>query len=378
MSLNCEQNNFLSFNHPRYLKDFLFLSAFFSHLPLFSHASVKRWLADSLVSALEMVYNEGLVSLGRNHAMTPELQLQIDEQEPLFGKLIVKPAGATYTRDELNGVPVEITEPADGVTNTDLVLLYLHGGGYSNGLAAWARRGTARLAQGLGCRIVTPDYRLAPRFPFPAAHEDVLAVYQHLIGPGGYQPNYVAVAGDSAGGALTVSLCADARDMGIPIPGCGMLNSVWSDLAMNTPSLDDPIKNGFDIRREVVEGLCKVLLSSGDVDPMDPRHSPVYRDLTGLPPLLIQAAGRDVCHDDSTRLAASARAVGVAVKFTEYHDAEHIWILNGPWRMHYPENFPQESVRFEDDGAEAPEAVLAINEMVAFVIAHCGGDANKR
>ena len=99
---------------------------------------------------------------------------------------------------------------------------------------------------------------------------------------------------------------------------------------------------------------------------------------TGLPPLLIQAAGRDVCHDDSTRLAASARAVGVSVKFTEYHDAEHIWILNGPWRMHYPANFPEESVRFEDDGIEAPEAVLAINEMVAFVKAHCGVEANNR
>ena len=109
--------------------------------------------------------------------MKRELQNQIDEQEPLFGKLIVEPPEATYTREELYDVPVEITEPVGGVTNADLVLLYLHGGGYSNGLAAWARRGTARLAQGLGCRIVTPDYRLAPRFPFPAAHEDVLAVY---------------------------------------------------------------------------------------------------------------------------------------------------------------------------------------------------------
>ena len=305
--------------------------------------------------------------------MTPELQQQIDEQEPLFGQLITEPEGVTFARDELSEVPVEITEPADGVSNGDLVLLYLHGGGYSNGLAAWARRGTARLALGLGCRIVTPDYRLAPRFPFPAAHEDVLAVYQHLIGPGGYQPDRVAVAGDSAGGALTVSLCADARDMGIPVPACGMLNSVWADIAMNTPSLDDPIRNGFDIRREVVEMLCHTLLEGTNVDPMDPRHSPVYRDLTGLPPLLIQAAGRDVCHDDSIRLAASARAAGVRVTISEYPDAEHIWILNGPFRMHYPDDFPQESVRFVDCGAEAPEAITAIDEMVAFVNSCCSG-----
>jgi acetyl esterase/lipase len=249
-------------------------------------------------------------------------------------------------------------------------VLYLHGGGYSAGLAAWARRGTARLALGLGARVVAPDYRLAPRFPFPAAHEDVLAVYQHLIGPGGYAPNRVAVAGDSAGGALTVSLCADARDLGIPLPACGMLNSVWADIAMNTPSLDDPIRNGFDIRREVVVQLCDTLLSTGGIDPMDGRHSPVYRDLAGLPPLLIQAAGRDICHDDSVRLAASARASGVSVTITEYPDAEHIWILNGPWRMHYPDSFPAEPVRFADSGAEAPEAVPAVDEMIAFVGMH--------
>ncbi|MFT7652206.1 MAG: monoterpene epsilon-lactone hydrolase [Limisphaerales bacterium] len=303
--------------------------------------------------------------------MTPELELQIAEQQPLFGALIVAPEGVVFTREEMDGVPVEVTEPAGGVSDVGLVLIYLHGGGYSNGLAAWARRGTARLALGLGCRIVTPDYRLAPRFPFPAAHEDVLAVYRHLIGAGGYDANRVAVAGDSAGGALTVSLCADARDLDLPLPACGMLNSVWADIAMNTPSLDDPVRNGFDIRREVVVALCETLLAPGNVNPMDPRHSPVYRDLAGLPPLLIQAAGRDVCHDDSIRLAASARAAGVSVTITEYPDAEHIWILNGPWRMHYPADFPQGAVHFVDRGVEAPEAITAIEEMVSFVKACC-------
>ena len=110
---------------------------------------------------------------------------------------------------------------------------------------------------------------------------------------------------------------------------------------MNTPSLDDPVRNGFDIRREMVVQLSETLLSTGGIDPMDGRHSPVYRDLTGLPPLLVQAAGRDICHDDSVRLAASARAAGVAVTITEYPDAEHIWILNGPWRIEYPQGYPQ-------------------------------------
>jgi monoterpene epsilon-lactone hydrolase len=302
--------------------------------------------------------------------VSPELAEQIATQERFFAPLIVEPDGVTFERDELAGVPVEWTAPAGGATDRSRVVLYLHGGGYSSGLAAWTRRGTARLAMGLGVRVVAPDYRLAPRFPFPAAHEDVLAVYRHLVGEAGYEPGRVAVAGDSAGGALTVSLMADARDAGLPVPACGMLNSLWADIALNTPSLDDPDRNRFDIRREMVEVLSATLLSTGGVDPYDPRHSPVYRDLRGLPPLLIQAAGRDVCHDDSVRLAANARAAGVEVTITEYPDAEHIWILNGPWRIRYGERFPEDGIEWHDCGTEAPEAVTAIEEMCAFVRRH--------
>ena len=304
--------------------------------------------------------------------MTPELAEQIATQERFFAPLIVEPDGVTFARDELAGVPVEWTTPEGGAADPPLVVLYLHGGGYSSGLAAWARRGTARLATSTGARVVAPDYRLAPRFAFPAAHEDVLTVYRHLIGPGGYAPGRVAVAGDSAGGALTVSLLADARDLGLPLPACGMLNSLWADIALNTPSLDDPVRNGYDIRRELVEVLSATLRSTGGVDPYDPRHSPVYRDLRGLPPLLVQAAGRDVCHDDSVRLAASARAAGVDVTITEYADAEHIWILNGPWRLRYGARYPEDGVEWYDCGHEPPEAVTAVEEMAAFVHRHVG------
>jgi len=306
--------------------------------------------------------------------MHADLAQQIERQTAAFAHLITVPDGMRLLRDELAGVPVEWTEPAAGVTDARRVVIYNHGGGYSNGVAAWARRATARLALALGCRVVATDYRLAPRFPFPAAHEDVLAVYRHLIRPGGYAPANVAVVGDSAGGALSVSLCADARDLGIPVPGCVMTNSLWADIAMNTPSLDDPVRNGFDIRRGMVEMLAATLLSTGGIDPMDGRHSPVYRDLRGLPPLLVQAAGHDICHDDSIRLAASARAAGVTVQITEYPNAEHIWILNGPWRIAYPDDYPANpAIRWVDSGAEAPEAITAIDEMVAFIRRHTPG-----
>ncbi|MFU8814466.1 MAG: alpha/beta hydrolase [Pseudomonadales bacterium] len=303
--------------------------------------------------------------------MRPELAAQIARQETFFAPLITTPAGVVFETEELGTgepgrVPVEWTTPEAGVAAPDLVVLYFHGGGYSNGLAKWARRATARLALNLGCRVAAPDYRLAPQFPFPAAHEDALAVYRDLIGPRGYSPQRVVVAGDSAGGALAVSLMADARDAGMPLPACGMLNSLWADIALNTPSLDDPVRNRYDIRRSMVEGLSATLLSTGGVDPYDPRHSPVYRDLRGLPPLLIQAAGRDVCHDDSVRLAANARAAGVTVKITEYADVEHIWILNGTHRIRYPDD----QVVWVDVGEEPPEAVTAVEEMCGFVREH--------
>lgn len=306
----------------------------------------------------------------RSRAVTPELAEQIAAQEQFFAPLIVEPAGVTITAGECGGVPVEWTEPAGGPTDPTRVVVYFHGGGYSSGLAKWARRGAARLALGTGGRVVAPDYRLTPRFPFPAAHEDALAVYEHLIGPGGYAPSRVAVAGDSAGGSIAVSLCADARDSGIPMPACAMANSLWADIALNTPSLDDPVRNRHDIRRELVEVLSETFLSPGGIDPYDGRHSPVYRDLRGLPPILLQAAGRDVCHDDSVRLAASARAAGLIVKLTEYPDTEHIWILNGPWRLRYAADYPAGGVEWFDCGAEAPEAVTAIDEMCAFAAAH--------
>jgi acetyl esterase/lipase len=116
----------------------------------------------------------------------------------------------------------------------------------------------------------------------------------------------------------------------------------------------------------MVEGLSATLLSTGGVDPRDPRHSPVYRDLRGLSPLLLQAAGRDVCHDDSVRLAANARADGVEVRLTEYADVEHIWILNGTHRIQYPNG----QMRWVDTGVEPPEAQTAVDEMCDWVRQH--------
>ena len=299
-----------------------------------------------------------------------ELAEQLAEQEVFFAPLIYEPDGRHVHRGRAGRRARRVDGAGGGATDEGLVVLYHHGGGYSSGLAKWARRGTARLATALGARSSRPTtaWRRATRSRPPTRTSS--PCYRHLIGVGGFDPARIAAAGDSAGGAISVTLAADARDLGMPMPACLITNSLWADIGLNTPSLDDPVRNGYDIRREMVELLSATLLSTGGIDGRDPRHSPVYRDLSGLPPLLIQAAGHDVCHDDSVRLAASARAAGVDVTITEYPDVEHIWILNGPWRIEYGEHYPDDGIRWVDSGDEPIESVTAIEEIAAFIRAH--------
>jgi epsilon-lactone hydrolase len=237
--------------------------------------------------------------------------------------------GLNYAPAEIAGVPAEWTVPDGVATDPEAAVMYIHGGGYVAGTPEACRLATSRIALGLGVRVIAPDYRLAPEHPFPAAHEDVLAVYRELITAQGVRPEKFAVAGDSAGGSMAVSLIADAREAGLPMPACGMLNSPFSDAALNSPSLDDPDRNQHSIPRGLVDALTAAFLSTGGVHPKDPRHSPIYRDLCGLTPLLIQVAGHDICHDDGIRLAAKAREAGVNVTLTEYPNSEHIFIVWG-------------------------------------------------
>jgi acetyl esterase/lipase len=237
--------------------------------------------------------------------------------------------GLNYASAEIAGVPAEWTVPAGVPTDPEAAVMFIHGGGYVAGAPDVCRLATSRIALGLGVRVIAPDYRLAPEHPFPAAHEDVLAVYRELITAQGVRPEKFAVAGESAGASMAVSLIADAREAGLPVPACGMLNSPFADVALNSPSLDDPVRNQHSIPRGLVDALTAAFLSTGGVHPEDPRHSPVYRDLCGLTPLLIQVAGYDICHDDGVRLAAHARAAGVDVTLTEYPTSEHIFIVWG-------------------------------------------------
>ena len=177
---------------------------------------------------------------------------------------------------------------------------------------------------------LTVDYRLAPEHPHPAAVTDALAAFQWLL-EHGIRPDDVVVAGDSAGGGIAVALLLKAKTEGVALPAAAVLLSPWVDLAMTAESLTTRVD--VDVRQDPVStGWCARQFLAG-ADARDPYASPLYGDLTGLPPLYIQAGDWDVLVDDSLRLAACARAAGVDVRldqFPEMLHAHQMWAGNMP------------------------------------------------
>jgi len=205
---------------------------------------------------------------------------------------------------------------------TDRVVLYLHGGGYVLGSISTHREVISRLSRAAGARALAIGYRLAPEHPFPAAVEDSTAAYRWVL-ESGVHPSRIVIAGESAGGGLTVATLVALRDAGDPLPAAGVCLSPWVDMecigeSMTTKAEVDPV-----VEREDVLKLAKAYL--GETEPRTPLAAPLYADLRGLPPLLIQVGTAEVLLDDSTRLAGRAKSAGVEVLFEPWDDMIHMW-----------------------------------------------------
>src|SRR2546427_6051007 len=211
----------------------------------------------------------------------------------------------------------------EGLSPGHSVFLYLHGGGYF-GCSAETHRAVTLFFPLQGFRVFAPDYRLAPENRFPAAVEDAVAFYRALL-TAGYPPRNIVVAGESAGGGLSLSLMLALRDAGVSLPAAAALFSPWTDLA----ATGDSIRSNTD-RCAMFEGAGVAYSARyylGDTDPRNPLASPLYADLTGLPPLLIHVGADEVLRDDSTRLAERARATGVSVELKIWPVVPHAWQL---------------------------------------------------
>ena len=232
----------------------------------------------------------------------------------------VPPTGTVVEPVEANGVPAEWVTAA-GVSD-GRVLLYLHGGAYQIGSPAGLRRLVALLSGVAQARALSLDYRLAPEHPFPAAVDDAVAAYRWLLAEG-TDPATIAVAGDSAGGGLALGTLVALRDAGEPMPAAAVLLSPWTDLALTGESLRTRAAVDMMLKPGSVHQTAAVYLAGED--PRHPYASPLYADLRGLPPLLIQVGDAEVVLDDSTRAAARAREAGVEVTLEVWDEMPHVF-----------------------------------------------------
>ena len=204
----------------------------------------------------------------------------------------------------------------------DRVILYLHGGGYVMGSIATHRATIARIARAAKARALALDYRLAPEHPFPAAVDDSVAAYKWLLAQG-YKPNKIVIAGDSAGGGLTLAALLAIRDAKLPNAAAGVAISPWADLegtgeSMKTRAASDPMVGSGNLG-----GMAKHYI--GNSDPKHPLASPIHADYEQIPPLLIQVGDAETLLDDSTRVAKKAKDAGVNVELEVWDEMVHVW-----------------------------------------------------
>ena len=266
-------------------------------------------------------------------------------------KRVPMPRNVDVQPSAIGDLPAEWLRPI-GV-NDDRAVLYLHGGGYTMGSCNTHRALGARLAIASQTPVLMIDYRLAPEHPFPAALEDALAVYWLLSDPG-MPSRSIALAGDSAGGGLAIATAIALCDQGDRLPTVIACMSPWADLAMKGESMVTRAKSDPLISCE--SSLLHAGLYVAQHDPSSPLISPVYADLHGLPPLLIQVGDYEVLLSDSVRLAERTRQAGVDTTL-------EVW--DGMWHV------------FQAYAPFLPEAQLAIDRAGAFINQHLARTLNN-
>ncbi|MFJ4633455.1 alpha/beta hydrolase [Streptomyces sp. NPDC088847] len=233
------------------------------------------------------------------------------------------PPGVTSRTITLGGRPAIRVEPAGARRNG--TLLYLHGGGYIAGSAETGQYLAASLARRAGVVAVSLDYRLAPEHPYPAAVEDAVAAYRDLLATG-TRPRDVVVAGDSAGGGLTIALLLASRALGLELPSAAVVFSPFVDLALTGES----VRSRSDLDTVLTPELLKIFAAAylNDIDPRTPLASPLYADLSGLPPILVQGGTHEILLSDATRLAQRAVEAEVDVTMDIAPGMTHVFQSN--------------------------------------------------
>jgi epsilon-lactone hydrolase len=231
------------------------------------------------------------------------------------------PRGTTVVKQAMGGVPAEVVSARAADSQTTVI--HFHGGGYCVGSANTPRSWAAHLSAATGCRVVLPEYRLAPEHPHPAALEDARAVLKALSGE--LTPGSVVISGDSAGGGLALALVLSLRDEGRKVPAGCILLSAWLDLGRDRRAVPDLVRQDLILSPAWLDACARAYAAPSAW--ADPSVSPLHATHSGLPPLLIQAGTSELLAPDAELLAASASAAGVDVTYTRWPRMWHDFVL---------------------------------------------------
>jgi epsilon-lactone hydrolase len=252
----------------------------------------------------------------------------VDEQRRLLREAIEAqplPADVTVTAAALGGVPTaEIT--VDGIEPRHVVL-YFHGGVYVMSDAFLAAGLASQVGRRTDAKVISVDYRLAPENPYPAAVDDALAAYEALL-HNGIAPSDIVFAGESAGGGLAIATLVNARDHGLALPAAAFVMSPYVDLTLAGTSMETRREVDPLLRRELLEP--RVADYTAGQDAALALISPIFADLSGLPPLIIQAGTHEVLLDDAVRLAGQAAAADVEVTLDITPGVPHVFQAYSP------------------------------------------------
>lgn len=223
-------------------------------------------------------------------------------------------------RLSVEGIPAEwVTAPN---AKEERVFLYLHGGAYIMGSCNTHRFLASKLSRSTASRVLVPEYRLAPENPYPAAVEDALAAYRWLVNSG-ISPENIIIGGDSAGGGLTLSTLLSLKEAGERLPALAVLLSPWTDLAATGKSMETRKDADPWLKPESTRSTPALYIR--ELDPRDPHVSPIYADLSDLPPMLVHVGNDEILLDDSVRLVDRATAAGVEISFKIWDDMWHVF-----------------------------------------------------
>ncbi|HAD09765.1 MAG TPA: alpha/beta hydrolase [Porticoccaceae bacterium] len=301
-------------------------------------------MASEQAMAIVDLYKDWSGKLAMNGDMT------LDELRELFdewGDLSSQPENVEFREATIAGVPGVWATP-EGADKSRAVIC-CHGGGFSVGSSKSHEKMYGHLAKALGCPTFTMDYTRAPENPHPGIVEEAVAVYSQLLDQG-FKPENIGTTGDSAGGNLCTTMILYARHKGLPLPACCAPISPWYDMEGKGSTLVTNADKDALVGGDILAGMIANFLGEGG-SPQDPFANPLYGDVTGFPPTLIQVGAYEVLLDDSQRFYDMAKAAGVVTELQIFPEMQHV---------------------FQFMAGNAPEADDAINKIAEFMKPHLG------